>query len=86
MVRLPAQRQPERVPREARVQPEFDDPGRLEPGSAFAFRIEADPRDAASVRPFMDAEERAELYRVLEEGARSAADHLRSRQSEAPRP
>ena len=36
-------------------------------GVVFAFRAEADPRDAARVRPWMSEQERRDLYRALEE-------------------
>lgn len=30
---------------------EFESPGPLEPGMVFAYRAEADPRDAGTIRP-----------------------------------
>jgi hypothetical protein len=44
----------------------------VDPGMAFAMRGEADPRDSSSVRPYMDPQERIELYQALDDGARAA--------------
>lgn len=78
--KIPAQRgRPDRIP-ESAVQREFDTPGPLEPGMVFAFRSEADPREASAVRPTMDDSEREEFYRALQEES-DAADLCYTEQS-----